>query len=195
MGVWKIEESSDELLSLLNQTHIYLPFLETIRMENRKKEWLAVRVLLKELLGEETIIAYHVNGAPYLPERNLFISISHTKGYVAVQLCDKSPTGIDIEYRTNRILNIRSRFISPEEDSNIDSANVTEHLLIYWCAKEALFKIIGQEGVDFIKHLHVDPFPYKKSGGLVVTETRTAQAASYVLSYVVNDDFVLVFMK
>jgi phosphopantetheinyl transferase len=192
MGVWKVNESAGELLSLLTQTPATFLFPEKIHTESRKTEWLAVRVLLKELLGEETVIAYHASGAPYLPEKDLWISISHTKGYVAVLLLDKPPAGIDIEYRANRILNVRSRFISPEEDVHIDPANEATHLLIYWCAKEALFKMMGQNGVDFAKHIHVTPFPYNQSGSLTITETRTPQAASYSLSYLVDNDFVLV---
>ena len=195
MGIWKTEENSGELLSMLTHTSAYFPFPEKIRTESRKVEWLAVRVLLKELLGEEIMIAYHANGAPYLPGKDLSVSISHTKGYVAVLLCSQPFAGIDIEYRGNRILNVRKRFLSPEENDNIDPENEADHLLIYWCAKEALFKIIGQNDVDFAKHLHVPSFPYKKSGDLVATETRTSQAASYALSFLVNDDFVLVFMK
>lgn len=193
MGVWKVEESSDDLLNLLTQKTAYLPFLETIKTEGRKQEWLAVRVLLKTLLEEETLIAYHDNGAPYLPDKDMAISISHTKGYVAVLLRADSPAGIDIEHRGERIRKVRKRFLSLEEDKNIDPANETEHLLIYWCAKEALFKMIGQRDVDFSKHLHITPFPYKKTGSLTATETRTPQATSYLLSYAVYNDFVLVF--
>jgi phosphopantetheinyl transferase len=193
MGVWKVNESAGELLSLLTRTPATFLFPETIHTESRKTEWLAVRVLLKELLGEETIIAYHANGAPYLPQKDVRISISHTKGYVAVLLLDKPPAGIDIEYRANRILNVRSRFISPEEDSQIDPANEATHLLIYWCAKEALFKMMGQNEVDFAKHMYITPFPYKQSGNLTITETRTPQAASYSLSYLIDNDFVLVY--
>ncbi|MDR1202537.1 MAG: 4'-phosphopantetheinyl transferase superfamily protein [Tannerellaceae bacterium] len=195
MGVWKVNESVSELLSLLTQTPTNFLFPEKIRTENRKTEWLAVRVLLKELLGEETVIAYYNNGAPYLPEKDVCISISHTKGYVAVQLVDKPPVGIDIEYRANRILNVRSRFLSPEENSHIDPANEADHLLIYWCAKETLFKMMGRNEVDFAKQMHIIPFPYKKTGSLVITETHTPQAASYLLSYRVDNDFVLVFCE
>jgi phosphopantetheinyl transferase len=194
MGVWKVNESAGELLSLLTQTPENFLFPEKIRTESRKTEWLAVRVLLKELLGEETVIAYHPNGAPYLPGKELAISISHTKGYVAVLLPDTPPAGIDIEYRANRILNIRSRFLSSEEDSHIDPAHEADHLLIYWCAKEALFKMMGRNEVEF-KHMHVAPFPYNLSGSLMITETRTPQTASYPLSYRVYSDFVLVFTK
>ena len=68
LGVWKIEESSEELLSMLEQSSEYLPFLQQIKTEKRRQEWLASRVLLKELAGEELLIAYHDDGAPYLPD-------------------------------------------------------------------------------------------------------------------------------
>ena len=40
-GIWKIEESSEVLLSLLRNREEYLPQLELIRAEQRRREWLA----------------------------------------------------------------------------------------------------------------------------------------------------------
>ena len=193
LGVWKTEENAEELLSLLADKADYRLQLSEMRTENRKKEWLAVRVLLKELLGDETTIAYRPNGAPFLPGSDMHISISHTKGYVAVILSEKPPTGIDIEYIGDRILKIKERFLSTEELKHIDPQHEREHLLIHWCAKETLFKMIGQEHVDFIEHLHVRPFTYKENGNLIVCETRTNQAAVYELSYCVYPDFIVVY--
>lgn len=149
---------------------------------------------LKELLGEEARVDYHSTGAPFLACVPLYISISHTKDYVAVIL-DKRPTGIDIEYRSDRILKIRSRFMNPEEEAGIDLEHEVEHLLIHWCAKETLFKIIGQEGVDFQKHLHVNPFPYLSSGTFKGRETRTEACREYELAYQVTPDYVLTWLK
>ena len=126
--------------------------------------------------------------------RTFIYSISHTKDYVAVIL-DKRPTGIDIEYRSDRILKIRSRFMNPEEEAGIDLEHEVEHLLIHWCAKETLFKIIGQEGVDFQKHLHVNPFPYLSSGTFKGRETRTEACREYELAYQVTPDYVLTWLK
>lgn len=148
----------------------------------------------KELLGEEVRVDYHSTGAPFLACVPLYISISHTKDYVAVIL-DKRPTGIDIEYRSDRILKIRSRFMNPEEEAGIDLEHEVEHLLIHWCAKETLFKIIGQEGVDFQKHLHVNPFPYLSSGTFKGRETRTEACREYELAYQVTPDYVLTWLK
>ncbi len=193
VGIWQMDETPEELWSMLDYHADYVSFISQIRTEHRKKEWLAVRVLLKELLGEETLIAYSPNGAPYLPDKDVNISISHTKGYVAVILSDVAPVGIDIEYRNDRILKIKRKFINPDEEDSIDKKNEAAHLLIYWCAKEALFKMIGKEGVDFRDHLHITPFLYSHSGYLTATETRTLEKKVYSLYYSVYPDFVLTF--
>ena len=70
-GIWKIEESSEVLLSLLRNREEYLPQLELIRAEQRRREWLACRVLLQELTGGPACIAYRPNGAPYLSGSSL----------------------------------------------------------------------------------------------------------------------------
>lgn len=191
-GVWKIEESADDLLSALEFKADYLPSLSALHTEKRRQEWLASRVLLKELLGREVRIAYHSNGAPYLPDVSLHISISHTKDYAAVLLQSQPSAGIDIEYRSPRVLKIRSRFMNEQEEAGIDYAHEIEYSLIHWCAKEALFKMIAQEGVDFCRHLHIEPFIYAESGNLTACETRTDGGATYTLHYQVAPDFVLV---
>lgn len=190
-GVWKIEESSDTLFSLLENREEYLSQLEDIHTEHRRREWLASRVLLQTLLGRPARIAYHPNGAPYLPDSSLYISISHTKGYAAILLQEHPAAGIDIEYRSDRVLKIRSRFMNPEEEASLDREHEAEHLLLHWCAKETLFKMIGREEVDFLNHLHVRAFPYAEEGRFEVYETRTARGFTYILSCLVSSDFVL----
>lgn len=185
-GVWKMEESTEKLLSRLNHP----PLPPDIQSERRRQEWLAVRVLLKELLGEEPRIAYRSNGAPYLPDRKLYISISHTKGYVAVILDERFPVGIDVEYLSDRVHKVRSRFLCPEEEEMIDAGHETEHLLVCWCAKETLFKLIGQNEVDLRRHLRLSPFAYNTSG-CFIAETRKPHKALYTLSYIVNKYFVM----
>ena len=50
-GIWKIEESSEVLLSLLRNREEHLPQLELIRTEQRRREWLACRVLFAGAYG------------------------------------------------------------------------------------------------------------------------------------------------
>lgn len=190
-GVWKIEESPDALFSLLENGEEYLSQLEEIHAEQRRREWLASRVLLQMLLGRPVRIAYHPNGAPYLPDSPFSISVSHTKGYAAVLIQEHPAAGIDIEYRSDRVLKIRSRFMNPEEEAALDREHEAEHLLLHWCAKETLFKMIGREEVDFLKHLHVRTFPYAEEGRFRVQETWTEAGAAYTLTYLVTPDFIL----
>lgn len=195
LGVWKIEESSEQLLSQLEKKEYYLPFLANMHTEKRRQEWLATRVLLKEMLGREVRIAYEANGAPYLPDEPFYISISHTKQYAAILIQKHPAVGIDIEYRSDRVLKIRSRFMNPEEEERIDKKHEVEHLLIHWCAKETLFKVIGQEEVDFCRHLHIKPFSYNDRGRLEAFETRTEQSCTYQMEFRVTSQFILTFSR
>ncbi|MDR2041705.1 MAG: 4'-phosphopantetheinyl transferase superfamily protein, partial [Tannerella sp.] len=154
-GIWKIEERWEELLALSEWPDAYRSFLDSSRSEDRKTEWLAVRMLLRELLGHETRIAYHPQGAPYLPDAPYHISISHTKGYAAVLLHPDHPVGIDIEYRSERIRKLASRFLTEPELQLLGENPGIAELLTCWSAKETAFKITGQRIADWQKDLHI----------------------------------------
>lgn len=61
-----MDETLDELLSMLPQQETYLEGLQRFSAEHRRLEWLSVRVLVFTLLGEEKEIAYYPSGKPYL---------------------------------------------------------------------------------------------------------------------------------
>lgn len=85
-GIWKADETVEELLALLPHKEKYEADICGFTANSRKLERLAVRVLLYEMLGEEKEIGYRSSGKPYLADGSASISISHTKGYVAVLL-------------------------------------------------------------------------------------------------------------
>ncbi len=192
-GIWKIEERADELLLQLSDSPIDRRALDALHTEKRRQEWLASRLLLRTLRGRDTPIAYHPNGAPYLPEESLFISLSHTTGYVAVLLQPSPFAGIDIELKTDRVARVRTKFMAESEEGGLDTVHERDHLLIHWCAKETLFKMIGQPDVDFRRHLHVMPFPYAEAGTFIVRESRTPRMRAFEMGYQVTPDFVWVW--
>lgn len=55
------------------------------------------------MLQEDKEIGYSSEGKPHLTDNSSFISISHTKGYVAVILSSVAPVGIDIEQYGQRV--------------------------------------------------------------------------------------------
>lgn len=197
IGIWKMEETTEEMWSLLQQKAWYQPEFSRLKAEQRQKEWLATRLLLKEMLGREAIIHHHLSGAPFLSEtEKKQISISHTKDFVAIMLTDVTHiAGIDIEYRSERVRKVRSRFLNTEEEQFIDPTHETEHLLICWCAKETLYKIINRQEVDFCRHLHIQPFSYAEQGTLIAFDTCSESPKHVVLQYRIEKDFVITWVK
>lgn len=193
LAVWKMEESCDELLRMVGEALSYRDIQAVERSEVRLRERLTALVLVKALLGRDVEIRHAENGAPYLVGEPYRISISHTKGYAAILLNPDGAAGIDIEYRSDRVVRIRSRFLTQQEEQNVEKEHEAGHLLVYWCAKEALFKLIGQEEVDFREQLHIAPFPYRLAGTLRASESRTERRQAYVLAYRVEPEYVLVW--
>lgn len=146
-AVWKITETIEALASLHPQGEALLSFaLSQFSSRQRQTEWLATRILL-HLYSEESEIKHYESGKPYLENSNWEISISHTKGFAAIQLCDKLATGIDIEMFRPRIIALREKFISScdcnKQNPLLDKLRQTTLL---WCAKEAGFKYFSEQG-------------------------------------------------
>lgn len=190
LGIWKSDETVEQLLASLDRLSLYKDKLEKLS-EKRKHEWLSVRVLLKALCGEEKEIAYYPSGKPYLKDGSACISISHTRGYVAVALHPFREVGTDIEQYATRVKKVASRFIRPDEESTIMNGDEIYSLLLHWSAKETLYKLMDVEEVDLIRHLHILPFIPAEEGTFDAREYRTAQQAHYCIHYITHPDFVL----
>ena len=188
-------EDSESLLSRLSFKEKYLPVIERMT-ENRKREWLSIRVLLKELLGEEKEIFYKSNGKPYLSDNSFKISISHTKGYAALIINKENEVAIDIEKIAPRVENIKQKFVNEEEENALSQSNRLIHLLLYWSAKETMFKRLGVENVNFKSHLDIQPFEpvIGEWSDFEAFETRTKEQNCYTIKYFVHEDYVLTYI-
>ena len=147
--------------------------------------------LLNSLLKKETEVCYNEKGKPYLKDDPIHISISHSHNQLAIIINEFESTGIDIELIRDKILKIKHKFLSKQE--LIDANNDVETLLIYWAAKETLYKIYGQKEVDFIEHLFVKPFTKHKLG-LIIGEIKMSNfTEAFELKYQILEDYVLVY--
>jgi len=186
-GVWKIEEVEKDLQDLSDCT---AP--SNITNTARRIEYLAVRSLVKIMGVNPKDILYMTSGKPYLMNAENNISISHTKGYVAVLLSSFNLSAIDIETRSERVLKIRKKFMALEEELELVASGSDEvtGLLLHWCAKEAMFKAVPYEGIDFISELHVKKFTFSgQTGSLEAISLR--DDCNFVIDYLVDKDFVL----
>ena len=172
IAIWHITETTDELYALLD-TEKYDSQLLGMKNEVRRAEWLAVRLLVKELFGSEAEVAYHPTGRPYLKNGTAHISISHTKGFAAVAYHSYAPIGMDIEFISSRVERIASRFTTQAEASYIDvhdeDARQMYHL-INWSAKETLYKLFDDtRKAEFKEAFHIAPYTLGECGAMDAT--------------------------
>lgn len=192
LGIWKIEETREELLSMLCH-HEWIQNIYSIKSESRVLEILAARVLFKYLLGEEKEIYYNSSGKPFLTDGSYHISVSHTRGYVGVVVNKERFLGLDLEQISEKIFRVRSRLISPYE--YIDKDNELIHMLLHWSAKEAMIKFLDVEGIDIRKHLFIDRFIPRQKGCFPASESRTETHYQFDVYYRVEKDFVVVCLE
>ena len=192
-GIWQVTESLPQLRECLTAALPYDKELSSLRAACRQGEYLAVRVLLRALLGEEKQIGHLDSGKPYLSDGSWHISISHTKGYVAVALHPTAEVGIDIEQVSERVRGVAGRFVRPDELPGFSSLSLSDQLyglLLHWSAKETMFKVLGCSRVDFREHLRIFPFALGTDGAFRAQEYRTSQRQTFRISYLLHPHFV-----
>jgi phosphopantetheinyl transferase len=138
-------------------------------------------------------IKYHASGKPYLLNSDTNISISHSKNLVCILLNKSNNIGVDVQYISERINRLKEKFLSNKELLQLPSNNKTEALHVYWCAKEALYKLGGQEYADFKKSLHIHSFGLSNEGAINGTMHLKDQQMSVRLFYEKTGEYFLVY--
>ena len=149
--LWKIipGELDEKQLSMDDKS-----LLKTRKGKKSKEYFLAVRKLIKNE-DPEIIVKYDLNGKPYLNIQK-GISISHSNKLVAICISNEIDFGIDVQYKTNKILNIQNKFLSYNEKKNLGYNNSLESLIKLWSAKESIYKALGKKGISFSNDLEIN---------------------------------------
>ena len=160
-GIWHITETPDELFSGLTPGKAEVALYHTFRNEQRKRHWLGARAALSALLSPlPSALETDANGKPFLPSRTHHVSLSHAGDYAVAVIRHDGLVGIDIEKISPRIDRVKDRFLLPDELNALEQENRLEQLSLYWGAKEALYKLRGNPGVDLRNDLYVGRFDY-----------------------------------
>lgn len=161
----------------------------------RQKETMAVYALLHAMTGRKDIyIRHNADGKPQLDGYN--ISISHTVGFAAVILSATKDVAIDVEYRNDRVLRIREKFLTPAEIAAIEGDMETT-LLLCWCAKETVYKYFSEEKLAFDEML--TDISKAQSTVVNLTDEGTFYCSNLrnntkkTIRYMQNDEFVLTY--
>lgn len=136
--------------------------IEHISNLNRRCEVLAWRAIVRRELGSQVNIFYDEYGAPQVDLSDTYISISHSKGEVAVLISD-TPCAVDIEHVDRNFRKVSGRYLSEEESTIAEQKDLFAEM---WCAKEALYKYYRKGGLDFVEDINI--LEYNHSENLIV---------------------------
>ncbi|MEA1887912.1 MAG: 4'-phosphopantetheinyl transferase superfamily protein [Bacteroidota bacterium] len=195
LGVWKIEEDLNTLLSLVKLNPEDKKKFANFKSTSRKLEFLSVRALLAELLGPGHTIVYNKNNKPFLKDGSHFISISHSNKLTAIMLSSRERIGLDLEYMSANITGIARKFINKNEKITNNRDLRKYHLYLHWCAKEALFKICDREGINMQENITIYPFKVEHSGDIRGEVQSDLVNEIFDLQYTRYENYAIVWTK
>ncbi|MBW6460411.1 MAG: 4'-phosphopantetheinyl transferase superfamily protein [Bacteroidales bacterium] len=195
IAVWEITEPTGDLLKRLSLKPQEQMQYDSFLAAERKKQWLACRILIRSLLHPEDFpVEYNHPGKPFLAGSHHHISVTHSHDRAAVIISSIFRTGIDIEQVRPRILKVRDKFLSQQELASMNDPDDLEMLTLAWCAKEALYKLYGLKNLDFKKNIKVlfpiTAYPFKFKAFIQQGDTNK----EYHLHGELLDDFILVYV-
>ncbi|MBR5064331.1 MAG: 4'-phosphopantetheinyl transferase superfamily protein [Bacteroidales bacterium] len=195
IGVWQITETEQELIELSSTPTDEMEEISFLRSESMRKQRLAVRALLNALFEEKVYLSHHDNGMPYLENNPVNISITHTEKYVAVILHEENDCGIDVESLDRDFSAVEKKALSEDEIDDLEEEKRNEQLAIYWCAKEAIFKLLSRYNVNFAEQIEVERFRLRGEGELEATFIdKDEDEEEFDLEYMTFDRHVLVWV-
>ena len=195
IGVWQITETEEQLKEMSSTPSDEMEEISFIRSESLRKQRLAVRALLNTMFDEKVYLSHHDNGKPYLENNPVNISITHTEKYVAVILHEEENVGIDIESLDRDFSVVEKKALSEDEIEDLEDEKRNEQLAIYWCAKEAVFKLLSRYNVDFAEQIEIERFRPRGEGELEATFiNKDEEEEEYELEYITFDRHVLVWV-
>lgn len=151
---WKIGESRKELEELCRKLNVSVSHIEEIKSNQRACEKLATQLIIALTLDNKAQLRHTEDGAPYIENSPIHISISHSAHLVAVAF-SSAPVGIDIEHKAEQVLRVREKFLNDRELA-ITLCNDKVVNMMFWTAKEAVYKIHGKKGIDFRNDIYQD---------------------------------------
>lgn len=192
IGIWELAaDNSSELEAGFQFSDSEKVTFESLKIEKRKKEFLAVRLLLKEILGQKAKIIYDESGKPKIKNSKLNISISHSTQLAVVFLSEKN-IGIDAENITRNIKTVVDRFLSEKEKVQTSNAPDTQTAqIIYWSAKEAIFKCTRETNILFNSEILIQPAA--KPGDLHGHVFKNKRTEHFYLRYFFHQNNVVVY--
>lgn len=189
IAIWHVAESLDFFESA---TQYHPP----ISNEQKRKEHIAGRFVLSYLHPSFPIhdILPSPFGKPHLPELSLQFSISHSGNYVAACWHPTHEQGIDLQCWTPKVEKIKGKFLSATEIEYC--AAHPQGLLVAWTAKEAAFKYLHKQGVDFIQDLPIASFVVEDDKiNIIINHNTNKDSIQICIKSLIYNDFAFSYVE
>ncbi len=196
LGVWKISESVDELLSMINFSEGERETFEKFKLKSRQAHWLSYRLAIRQLVDTECPCEffYDEHGKLHFANLDYSLSVTHSGLYSGVIISKKHYVGIDIEKLGERINLLAHKFLNEEEMSRLPEKEQHKFLTVVWSAKEALYKLYGKSEVQ-MEHMTIMPFVVGDEGIITGKLELDHFKKEYEIKYHFSDDgeYLLVY--
>ncbi len=193
LGIWEIQESFEEMYSKIHFFEGEEERLNNYKSNVRKLEWLSVRRLLREIKGIPTQIVYNEQRKPFLFNSDEHISISHSRNLTGILMSKVKKIGLDLEYMAQDIDSVSHKFLNNDEYIVDDEERHNLHLYIHWCAKEALYKLLDKQDINFRKNLTIEPFEPEDCGEIMGWVDNKFWHDKFLLRYFKIKEYIVVY--
>lgn len=167
LGVWRVEETIEDLRSRLILDEEELAFYQQLNKGKRNLHWLSSRVLIRNLLHTNHFIEVRDDefGKPNLVNFPYELTITHSEKFAAVMI-SKHRVGVDIEQIRPKIKRIAHKFATEREQAMLsgDENEAIRQLFVIWTGKETLYKLYGKRELNFREHMSFEPFQLGSPG-------------------------------
>ncbi len=159
------DESSPELTRSILSEQESAKF-DTLKSSSRRNQFVFARYLLKQVLvsrfSYDQPLLITENGRPYVREKTIDISISHSQKWVAVVVGIKVQVGIDIEYKKpRRLKDLYQHAFNKADTAWLDStqaADLDTEFYRLWTAKEAIAKLTQTDLMPSLKQFLLEGY-------------------------------------
>lgn len=167
LGVWRVEETIEDLRSRLILDDEELAFYQQLNKGKRNLHWLSSRVLIRNLLHTNHFIEVRddEHGKPRLVNFPYELTITHSEKFAAAMI-SKHRVGVDIEQIRPKIRRIVHKFATKAEQATLSSneEHAIRQLFVIWTGKETLYKLYGKRELNFREHMSFEPFQLGSPG-------------------------------
>jgi 4'-phosphopantetheinyl transferase EntD len=166
LALWEIAETQDELIKASSIPDEELKTILQFPSSRRRLEQLAVRSLLNQCFTKKQYLGYEENNRPFLKNYPGDISISHADKYVGILVHESKYVGIDIEGRRRNFAPVENKIITDYELSYLSNKYREDQLCVIWCAKEAIYKAMHEQRVEYSRQIEIKKFAPRREGKL-----------------------------